>query len=100
MRLQLVSLAVLTAADVTLVRFLADVRVDVIRQLRLHAEAQLAEVAFELLHAGVSISVHFQTPGSPVALSAIFTFIGSDAWKLNWLCNRSEPDSVQESRRN
>lgn len=81
MRLQLISLAILTSADITLVRFLAGVCVNVIRELRLHAEAQLAEIALESLYAGMPISVHLQTPRSPVALAAIFTFIGPDTYK-------------------
>jgi len=84
-RLQLISLAVLTSANVAFVRFLADVRVDVIRELCLDAETQLAEVALELLYASVPVSVHLQSPGSPVALAAIFAFVGPDTCKLKQL---------------
>lgn len=82
-RLQLISFTVLTTANITLVRFLAGMRINMIRQLCLHAEAQLAEVALELLYTGMSIPVHLETPGPPVALAAIFAFIGSDTCKLS-----------------
>lgn len=81
MRLQLISLAILTSADVALVRFLTDVCVNVIREFRLHAETLLAEIALKSLYAAMPISVHLQTPSSPVALAAIFTFIGPDTYK-------------------
>lgn len=82
-RLQLISFTVLTTANITLVRFLAGVRINVIRQFCLHAETQLAEVAFELLYTGMSIPVHLETPGPPVALAAIFALIGPDTCKLS-----------------
>lgn len=78
MRFQLISLAVLTSAGIALVRFLASVRVNMIRELRLHAEAQLAEIAFELLYASMSIPMHFQTPRSSVTFAAVFTLVGLD----------------------
>lgn len=81
-RFQLISLAILTAANVTFVRFLAGMRINVIREFCLHAETQLAEVAFELLYTGMSISVYLETPGSSVALAAIFAFVGPDTCKL------------------
>lgn len=83
MRLQLISLAILTFADITFVRFLTGVCVNVIREFRLHAEAQLAKIALKSFYAGMPISVHLQTPRSPVVLAAIFTFIGPDTYKSN-----------------
>lgn len=61
--------------------------VNVIREFRLHGEAQLAEVALESLYAGMTISVHFQTPRSSVALAAIFTLVRLDVCKLKLFYN-------------
>ena len=87
MCLQLVSFAILTTAIITLVRFLAEVTVNVLGQFRFHAEPRFAEVALESFHPRVTISVHFQAPGPPVTFATILAFVWPHACKINGIFN-------------